>query len=119
MSKSGPKPVAWKYEIAQYMIHGHYQGWSKRVAEEKPNVPEAAIRNLEPLYAQIETTDAEYNQCFSRAIEIADTEYQHWIKEALKHKRSDGRRSDHANSDLERAKVARRIVDKLVDALSS
>lgn len=44
---------------------------------------------------------------------IVQAEYDHWIKAALKHKRPAGLRSDHAQADLERAKVAKRILDKI------
>lgn len=50
------------------------------------------------------------------AISIAETEYNHWVKEALKHRRPGGYRSDHAENDLERARIAQRIINKLKEA---
>ena len=47
------------------------------------------------------------------ALAIAQAEYDHWIKEALKHKRPKGLRSDCENRDLERARIAKRILDKI------
>jgi hypothetical protein len=60
--------------------------------------------------AEARATAAEAREAGLRA--IIGAEYDHWIKEALKHKRPGGQRSDHAQTDLERAKVVKRIVDK-------
>ncbi len=49
-------------------------------------------------------------------VAIVQGEHDHWIKEALKHKRPGGRRSDCAERDLDRAKVAKRILEKLIAA---
>lgn len=46
------------------------------------------------------------------AYAAAEAERDHWLKEAMKHKRP-GRRSDHEQSDLERARIAQRIMDKI------
>lgn len=50
---------------------------------------------------------------------IVEGEKAHWLKEALKHKRPSGRRSDCAVRDLERARIAQRILDKIDAALDS
>lgn len=47
------------------------------------------------------------------AHDIAKAEYDKWIKAALKHQRAPGLRSDHQQADLERAKIAKSIMDKL------
>lgn len=44
--------------------------------------------------------------------EIVEAEKAHWLKEALKHKRPSGRPSECAARDLDRARVAQRILDK-------
>lgn len=49
-----------------------------------------------------------------RRTEIVRGEYNHWLKEAARHKRPSGANSDHAARDLERAKVAQRILAKFV-----
>ncbi len=51
------------------------------------------------------------------AYDIAKREYEKWIKAALKHKRPAGLRSDYADRDLERAKIAKSIMDKIGAAM--
>lgn len=51
------------------------------------------------------------------AYDIAKAEYDKWIKAALKHKRAPGLRSDHQQADLERAKIAKSIMDKIAIAM--
>ena len=53
-----------------------------------------------------------------RMLAIVEGEKAHWLKEALKHRRPGGRRSDHAEADLERARIADRILVKFA-ALST
>lgn len=52
------------------------------------------------------------------ARDIVAAEKAHWLKEAMKHKRPSGRHSDCAARDLDRAKVAQRILDKMDAALT-
>lgn len=49
------------------------------------------------------------------ALAIAEQEERKWIKEAQNHARNywGGMNSDHARSDLKRARIARRIADKI------
>lgn len=51
------------------------------------------------------------------AYDIAKAEYDKWIKAALKHKRPGGLRSDYQQADLERAKIAKAIMDKIGAAM--
>jgi len=51
-------------------------------------------------------------------IDIADGERLRWVKAAAKHTREDGRRSDYEQADLERARTAERIVEKMRAFLS-
>jgi len=46
------------------------------------------------------------------AYAVAEAERDHWLKEAMRHKRP-GRRSLHEQSDLDRARIAQRIMDKI------
>jgi hypothetical protein len=57
-------------------------------------------------------------QALAEAVAIAEAERTHWIKEATKHKRPGGYRSDHEQHDLERARIAQRIAEK-IKALSN
>lgn len=57
--------------------------------------------------------DQPHLDALKEAVAVAEGEYDHWLKEAAKHKRPSGRNSDHAARDLERARIARRIADKL------
>lgn len=51
-SADSANPIAWEFELANYRREdGTYTGWCPRLDWHKPNVPEASIRNLRPLYA--------------------------------------------------------------------
>jgi hypothetical protein len=47
---AGSEPAAWSYELAHAFGTRGYSDWQKHITETKPNVPEASIRNLRPLY---------------------------------------------------------------------
>jgi hypothetical protein len=50
-------PVAWMYELASFYdkdAKEKYSCWTRYVTFSKPCVPEAAIRNLIPLYTKME-----------------------------------------------------------------
>jgi hypothetical protein len=49
------------------------------------------------------------------ALDIAEREERKWLKEAADHARNywGGIRSDYAKSDMKRAKIARRIANKI------
>jgi len=49
--KPSAEPCAWKYELAESINReGAYCNWQWRCSDEKPNVPDASIRNLQPLF---------------------------------------------------------------------
>lgn len=51
LSAAPGEPIAWQYDLATVRsTTGVYGGWERRLSHEKPNVPEASIRNLVPLY---------------------------------------------------------------------
>ncbi len=47
------------------------------------------------------------------AFNAAQDERDKWLKAALKHKRPSGAHSDHAARDLERAKIAQNIMNRI------
>ncbi len=93
---AGAEPVAWRYLAP-------IGGWAYVTTPNRP------CTDAEPLY----THPAPVQPDSGGVVAVVQAEYDHWIKEALKHKRPNGLRSDHAQADLERAKVAKRILDKL------
>lgn len=45
------KPVAWRFELATTKCNDDgYGGWTERLSNFEPNVPDGSIRNLTPLY---------------------------------------------------------------------
>lgn len=58
----------------------------------------------------------EYQRGISDALKIAQSEEQKWLRAAEKHARNywGGMKSDCAKRDLERARIARRISEKLI-----
>ena len=76
----------------------------------------ALVENLRAL-ARHEHSDftvaAEAADEIMRQRAIIKAEMLHWMKEASKHKRESGQRSDCAERDLERAKVAQRIIERI------
>jgi hypothetical protein len=58
----------------------------------------------------------EYQRGISDALKIAQAEEQKWLREAQGHARNywGGMNSDCAQRDLKRARIARRIADKII-----
>jgi hypothetical protein len=53
------EPVAWYFELAQAMRDRDYTDFQKCVSFNKPAVPEKAVRNLKPLFTEINGDEGE------------------------------------------------------------
>lgn len=63
---------------------------------------------------------SEFERGLAEALAIAEAEERKWKREAEGHARNywGGMNSDHAQSDLKRAKIARRIVNKIQNRIT-
>ncbi len=61
----------------------------------------------------------EYQRGLSDALAIAMAEQDKWLREARAHARKywGGTNSDHARSDLKRARIASRIAEKILEKM--
>jgi hypothetical protein len=72
---AGSEPAAWSYELAHASGTRGYSDWQKHITETKPNVPEASIRNLRPLYLnepQEARVTAEVQEALATALKAWD-----------------------------------------------